>query len=471
MNTLKAAGLALAIALVPAASKALEVLNTEDTQLDVGGRFQMTGHLQHSNTNGPAKSATNVNTTVGLRDSTRIYLFQNQNRLEISGKVDGIKFNLVEALGSEGMNGSNNQINLLEMNALIPVVDGVTLMAGLFRVPTSRASALDDASLGFTEKSFVNNWFFNAGYDNGLALNFDFGAFDAILGTGLASPNIPVRYLPVIFQLPPPLYLRIGAGTLKEDPYHPSDLPEGKLETAKWAVHANGQYIKDSNAGHSSLLGQANGGITPISVQSYYGNAFLSSGWNPFIGLRTVANGPINQVYWNASVDGQYQAPLGEELTLSLSGQVNFSQFINNDFAALTYNHKKMTWAQLSATGVEVAALVMGEKWGLGVRGDVTLPDPYFAVKDTTNNIYMPITNSDPIYELTFPSIVYRHSKYVKVIAETQFWFNAPEALADSGTFQLLDEVTQVSLLNKNNPVIMNTNVVSNGRMMLQVDF
>jgi hypothetical protein len=82
-NTLKAAGLALAIALIPAAIMAVEVVKTDDVKIDVGARMQLLGTFRNSVSTEYVPNASGGTN----RDFTEIYLFQNQNRLKLNADL------------------------------------------------------------------------------------------------------------------------------------------------------------------------------------------------------------------------------------------------------------------------------------------------------------------------------------------------------------------------------------------------
>src|SRR5437763_669121 len=90
-----------------------------------------------------------------LRDKTRIYLFNTQQRLFARGDYQGTRFRFEEALGSEAINTSNNQVNLLEFNATIPLNQTWSVTVGQFRVPTALETSTYDGALAFAEKSLL----------------------------------------------------------------------------------------------------------------------------------------------------------------------------------------------------------------------------------------------------------------------------------------------------------------------------
>lgn len=93
-NALKATGLALALLLAPAASKAVEVLKTEDVSIDIGARMQLVGTFNNW-------TATDSTTGKGNRDQTQIYLFQQENRLKLGADLMGVKFHFESSFGND----------------------------------------------------------------------------------------------------------------------------------------------------------------------------------------------------------------------------------------------------------------------------------------------------------------------------------------------------------------------------------
>ena len=112
------AALALLLAGLAKTSSAVEVYNNnKDASLDIDGRFQTLGEIEDV-------------TTDHIRQNMRIYLFNTEDRLTAFGNFQGVQFHFEEALGGEAVNSSNNQINLLEFNAEVPLIWGTSVMVG-----------------------------------------------------------------------------------------------------------------------------------------------------------------------------------------------------------------------------------------------------------------------------------------------------------------------------------------------------
>ncbi|HTA17103.1 MAG TPA: hypothetical protein VK786_05095, partial [bacterium] len=335
-DTLKVAGLALLLAMAPGAAKAVQLLSNSEMTINLGGRFEELGELENTSDSQDSPyyyaTAGGAETTpMTTRDNTRVYLFQSEDRLLLNGSVEGTKFYFEAALGGESISTSNNEMNLYQFYADVPVMDQLSVVVGQFKVPSDLSSAEDDGSLLFTETSPLFSDFFNQGYDNGIGLKDHGPGWDATVGTISGAPDLPQRYLPEIFQFPPMLYTRFGFGNIADDPYQQKQAV--MVDQSQWGLHFNGEYINDSNAGHTDDLGLQNTDATTASSDTVFGNALLWNNWNPFLGKTSTADGtsPVNSSYADASVDTQYRASLCGDMTLILSGQWSFAEFTNND--------------------------------------------------------------------------------------------------------------------------------------------
>jgi hypothetical protein len=488
-HAVKIAGFALLIALAPGAGRAVEILSTKDLTLDLGGVFNEVGELETTSDNQDSPyyyaTASGAETTPKVdRDNTRVYLFQTQELLRLDGNLDGTKFYLEEALGGGSVSTSNNQMNLYEAYADVPVYGGLSAIVGQFLVPSDLSSAQDPGDLLFSETSPLFTDFFNQGYDNGIGLKDRGPGWDATVGTISGSPDLPQRYLPEIFNMPPMLYTRFGIGNIADDPYQQKQAGGGLTES-QWGLHFNGEYINDSNAGHSDDLALQNTDATTVSSTSVFGNALLWNNWNPFLGKTSTTDGtsPVNSNYWNASVDSQYRAPLGGGETLILSGQWSFAQFNNTDMYQQASEDYQQN-ATINLSGVELVAGLNAETWAFAARFDAILPSDYLIYNSsvssessngktfTTLPAYQQnsITGDKPIFELTFPSLTYRINHYVRVTAESMFWLNSPEVSGDDGVYEVLEMPSQVSDLFPGNGTVHNP-LVCVGRMALTVAF
>jgi hypothetical protein len=476
-----ASAAALLAALSTGSARAVEIIKNDDVTLDLGGRFQIQGELENSTNN-----VSLLPGNVGPRDNTRIYLFQDEDRLQMSGLVDKVKFHFEDAFGGEAYAGSNNLYDLIEFNAEVPVNDGVSVVAGLFKLPSNIASASDEGHLLFTSHSELLNMFFNQGYDNGLMVKGHSGLFDGLLGTSTGTPNLPQRYLPEIFQFPPPVFTRFGVGNIKDDSSHFMQEGFEKTDYVQWGVHANGQMVNDSNAGHGTLLGNISAQDEAPKGPFINGNMMLDKNYNPFLGLTSGSSlSPVEAQYWDGSIDTQWRIPSGKN-TWVVNAQWNIAQYINRSFSTTqlgnpksntitpgtknSFNGQPMDWGQITAQGGEFYAGLVNDGWSVAGRLDVLLPDPMMASKDVNGYYNRIFPKANPVWEITFPSLGYQVTKNVKLIAETEFILNSPEAGDTDGVYELTEVPIEASLATKASPIYEN-DFVSIGRMMLQFAF
>jgi hypothetical protein len=457
--------------------------NSEDTPWYATG--SNTGHTVITGITAPSTA----------RDNTRIYLFQTENRITADGNFGGTKFYFEEALGGEAVSTSNNQVNLYQMFADVPVGDAFSVIVGQFKVPSSNASAIDDGTLLFGEKSFLFQDFFNQGYDMGVGFKSVGKGYDGTVGVISGCPDLPQRYLPEMFNLPPLVYLRAGVGNIDDDPYHQKQAALVKED--QWGLHVNGQYINNSNAGHSTDNALDNSNATTVSSDTIFGNALLWTNWNPYLGksnviLNGVVSGtaPVNEDYWDASVDAQYRGALSDGMTLILSAQASFAEYTNRHEASVAADNFQ-NYANVNVAGGELVAAVNSEKWALGARFDLVDPSNQLAYVDSvaystpnpganptapgawtpnTSNHWNQIVGGTPIKDITFPAITYRVNKYVHLVAETEFYLNSPEISGDDGVYELIEQPTQVTNLFDTNPTHHNP-LVCIGHMAFTLAF
>jgi hypothetical protein len=487
---IKIAGLALALFLSPGAARAVEVYKSGNTTLDLGLRMQLLGTAEYaSNPDYVAAVPLTASTGNGNRDTTRIFLFQKQNRLTLNGNLDGTKIKFEAPFGSEAYTGSNNLYTLHEFSAEVPVNDSFSVVAGLSKMPWNVASATFDQTSLFTGRSELFNLFFNAGYDTTVFAKGSVGAFDAILGVEQGAPNLAQRYIPELLVLPVPVFARIGFGNLKEDPTRFRQMDFGKLDSIEWGVHANGFWAADSSAGHGTLFSQM-GAQAELSKGPFEtGNFMFQKGFNPLVGYTTGPGGlsrPDNQ-FWTASLDSQLRLPLGDDAFV-FGAQWNVAQYIAKGMNAyipgsttvknqpVIYRDGKrydMNYGQVTVQGGELYFGYVASKWAAAARLDVLLPDPLLGTAGTgvaKNKNGISIFGSDPVYEITFPSLSYKLNSYTKLVAETEFTYNAPEAIDTDGIYQLKTVPVEYALITAPDRIDHEW-LTGKGRLMLQVAF
>jgi hypothetical protein len=426
---------------------AAEIFQNDDLTLNAGGRFQELGQLEYVQDD-------------PTRDAARVYLFNVEDRLILSGDFKGFKFNFEEALGGEDISSSNNNLGLLEYSVDVPLIpDMAYIKVGQFKVPTNLESADYEGNLLFTDHSDLMNLFFNQGYDNGLSLWGHMGQLDFAGGVESGAPDLPQRYLPEIFQFPPELFLRIGLNDgINDDPFHPKETGFDKVTKSEFALHVNGQYENDSNAGHSDDLALEGGYLSTFSSNGPFGNALLSTLFNPFLGANGVF--PVNDQYWDASIDFQYRAPMGDTV-FTLQGEAIVAQYtsqlpVENGVQAYvnelmpgseTINGvlqpggsiNKMSSEALNIGGAELMASVGDNPWILATRLAMVVPDDGMVSATTYTYTAAGKTYafgeglaSTPIFEITLPSITWKLNADTKIVAEAQWLINEPEATSNA---------------------------------------
>ncbi|HTB33617.1 MAG TPA: hypothetical protein VK842_02030 [bacterium] len=418
------------------------------------------------------------------RDKTRIYLFNTMDRIDVDGVVDGTKFSIETAWGGEADYTSNNQINLLEYMAETPLPwDGVTVFAGQFKNPANRDSAEDAGHSFFTQKDMLQQLFFNAGYDEGVGLHVKEGKFDALVGTLAGAPDLPQRYLPELLNLPM-MFARIGIDSIGDDPFHAKGWGLARPDSTEYALHLNGMFMDDSNAGHSTNESLDSGYFTAPSANSYYGNVLLSSLWNPYLGkTNNGAAAEVYSTYGQASIDGQVRIPVGSASTLNLGAQVTWSEYtVGNLQGKVVINGVSQTSAVIDLLGGEAYAALETGTFDLAARVTGVLPSAQLmglnAAPISASKAYTPITGTRPIWDITFPSIGWHVSKSVKITAETTFELNAPVDRADDGSYLIAEMPSQVTNSNpakvagkQPNYGFESTPIVPIGRMEFQFLF
>ena len=455
-------GLFLIFLSVKAGSGA-QIVKTDDYTLNLGFRFQSLGELS-------------LVTDDPVRDHFRIFLFNVENRVMSSGDYKGYQYDFEAAFGGEAINSSNNQVNLKEFSADIPLSAGVSIKVGQFKVPVNLESADYEGNLLFSERSNIMQLFFNTGYDMGLALHGKAGNVDAIIGTLSGAPNLPQRYLPEVFNIPV-IIARLGySDGIQDDPFYPLQTGFTKPEQAQFAVHLNGLYIKDSNTGHSTNMNLVGSYFSTFSANGDYGNAMWSTLYNPYLSIGGTA--PVTAQYWTAGADLQLRTLLGDS-TLAFQAQVNLSHFdtiVPATAIPITILGQRVNAGdtkQLNIGGGEFQVSLGESPLQIAGRFAVVIPDNGMktAWSYSTKAPQLPVTlsgmnplfGSDPIYEVTFPAITWNMNQSTKLIAEMMWLLDTPEVTGDDGTYLLTEQPATTS----SGPV-KRAGLVPAGRMMFQ---
>lgn len=478
-KTLKATGLALMMALAPAATQAVEVLKTDDVSIDLGARMQLLGTFRNSITTENAPNAAGGTN----RDFTEIYLFQNQNRLKLSADLMGVKFKFENAMGAEAYPGSNNLYTLYEMNAEIPTpFDNTYVVAGLIRRPESVRDASFDENLLFAGESELSNLFFNAGYDTGVYLKTRQGSVDGLLGVVQGVGNLPERYIPEKLNLPVPLIARFGYGNITDSPDRVKQLTD-KVDSAQWRVGAGAFWLADSNAGHGDLFGQMSTQAEVTKGPFVNGNYMFSKAYyNPFMAVGIYnekgSQGPVDSQFWQADLNAMARIPAGDA-TLVAGLQWEVAQFIVKGLynrpktvaapaGGVLINGKEYTYGQLTVQGGEAYLGYVATSWWAAGRVSVLVPDSLLgAYTGTANSVNgSSAFNDNTLWEITFPALGYKINKFCSLTAELEHNLNAIEAIDSDGEYQLKTVPIESSLaLRKVQPYQLN------GRLQLQVAF
>jgi hypothetical protein len=495
-NAYKTAGLALALAmtLAPSLARSVEIYNNgKDAKVDFGARFQVQGVFENLPTTDyvPSPGATDGR---GGRDFTRIFLFQPENRLKLDAELDGVILKFENAMGSESYAGSNNVYDLLELSGEFPVQGGLSVVAGLSKMPDNNASATYEEDMLFTSHSQLLNWFFNKGYDTAVFAKYHAGLFDAILGTEQGVPNLPQRYIPERLEMPVPVFLRVGVGNIKDDPARFKQIGFEKSDSTQWAAHLNGFWVGDSNAGHGTLFSQMSGQADAPKGPFVNGNEIFSKNYNPFLAAGASAMGgslgTVNNQFWQASFDAQLRQPLGDKW-LIFGAQYSIAQFVAPNTTPLylhntapinsataTPNGGSVNFGQITDQGVEAYVGLDTDKWFAATRLDVLIPDTqtgvFTATVGTGGKVFQPnvgnfkpiFQNASPVFELAFPSLGWKFSKYAKLVAELEHDFNIPIGVDTDGVYDLKTVPVEASL---NNFDVLAYSMT--GRLMFQVAF
>jgi len=497
-HTLIAAGLALGMALGAGTARAVEVYKSDNANVDIGLRMQLQGNLEYTS-NSAFVAATQLTYTAGddstgnaSRDQVRVLMFQKQNRLTLDGSLDGVKVKFDAPFGADAYSGSNNLYNLYELSAEfnVPLLgEEASVVAGLARMPWNISSATGDKDSLFTDRSELNNLFFNAGYDTTVFLKQRLGLLDYAFGVEQGAANLPQRFIPEGLNLPVPMFLRVGVGNLKEDSSRFRQMNFGKIEETQWAMHANAFWAKDSQAGHGALFSQM-GSQAELSKGPFInGNYIFQKGFNPFAGYNTGPGGladPDNE-YWYASVDAQFRLPMGDA-ALVFGGQYAVNQYVAKGMNSLKagsltqYNRPilyrdgvktEYNFAQLTNQGGEIYVGYVAENWAVAARVDMLIADKLMGTAGsglTAATMGTSFFGDLPVYEITFPAITYKLNSYTKFIAESEFTVNSPEFVDTNGVYQLKTVPMEYSVVNNQNPVMHNS-TVAKARLMCQVAF
>jgi hypothetical protein len=418
-------GLNLLLLAAPASAD-IPVVQTEDSQVDLGAMIQLLGLGQH------------LTDPKGSND--RVYLFLKEGRFRASGRHKRFAFHLELALGGEDSvlaPSPGISLGLLDLNFDIPLCNcgAASLKVGQFKVPYGREQ-LGYSGFSNTVERSLDHLGFRVGRDIGLAAVARPGKFTLIGGVfaGAGRDVPPARYLPEKLGVPL-LVFRGGYGDVDDDLFalRPS---EPGVDHLKWAVFANVLYSKDTLAGHSTLF----------NVKTADKSLLLNSNWNPYL-----AQAPFSQGAWvQAGGDFALRAPLGR-FALAAELQADWARYTNR-------------YGQLTLFGAraQFSALLGGVE--AGVRYAFLVPDERLAAGTVA------ITGKTVIHEVT-PALSYTFlEQHLKLVLDLPVSVNAPVVLEpDVGAYLATELPDQVALLTRTGTLSSQT--VIEGRLMLQAQF
>jgi hypothetical protein len=407
---------------------ALEVVKTDDMNLDVGGRMQLYGLAQHVDD--------------PHRDNERLYLFMKQARVMFSGSYEDYKFHTEIAFGGEEeVQNKNSSLSLLDMWFDIPAPAGARLRLGQFKVPYSRERLANSGRLLFADRS-INNLAFRVGRDVGAAVHAYPGKFALAAGLFTAGGrDVPERYIPEDLGAPM-MVLRAGFNDgVDEDVFAVRQSPDG-VDGIQTAFYVNGLYMEDTLIGHSTVL----------NVKTAEKPLLLNANWNPFVGRAPLLKGRLMQV----GADAAFRAPIGG-LIFSAEAEGNYGRYHNR------YGDIEL------AGGAAHAAIAKGNV-ELGVRYAFLRPDEKFSVSTTTAKGFRITPDGKIIQEVT-PALTYHLKKgRSKIILDAPIFIDVPVAIEKNiGAYVLTEQPDQTGYLKTGGRVERQT--VVEGRLLYQLSF
>jgi hypothetical protein len=478
-SLLSATGLALAIALSPAAAHAVEILKTDDVSIDIGARMQTVGTFQNF-------TATDTTTGKGNRDATQIYLFERQNRLKLGANLEGVKFNMETSFANDSYAnaatgvkvymtdgtantttgkvtgtkatvvtsaGNSNIYNLFELNSEIPLGESTSVVAGVFRRPESVRDANSDENLLFAGESQLANLFFNNGSDLGLYAKTQLGSVDALLGVVQGTPNLPQRFIPERLSLPVPLIARIGIGNIKDDPSHTLQQNYAKSDDTQWRLGAGAFWAADSNAGHGNLFGNFAGQAEIPKGPFEQGNLMFSKSlYNPFMknAVQESSLDRLDNQFYSLNLAGNLRIPMGDAAVVA-GAEWDFSQYVTkgnyttNSGKGQLVNGNYYHDAALTAQGGEAYLGYVASSWWAATRVDVLVPDALMGALDDNGNVASAWGNQTQ-WEIIFPALGYKINKFVTITAELEHNLNSTLAVDTDGVYNIKTMPAEVSL-------------------------
>jgi hypothetical protein len=416
----------------------INVLHNDKLDLNIGGRIQLAGYGEY--------------VTDYARSNGRVYLFLKQARLNINGQVDGIKYNTEWVGAAEDVNGSNNGLTLLDYSFDVPVykTQSSWFKIGQFKVPYGREMITDEGQYQFVDNSPVFKGF-NLGRDVGMAVHSYKGNLAGTFGvfTG-GSRDVPLRFLPEKLGVPM-LVTRFGYNDgADKDIYTVAQNDLNPQRTTK-AAFINVMYFKDSEVGHSTVLGAR------TSEKSWLTNG----NWNPFITKGApvagspatpsrIDGGSLFQAGWDATARGKFASGL----VWSTEAQMDYGRFSND-------------YGRLDLSGARIQGGLLKNKVEFAMRGSIVLPDSGFAATYGGRQN----TGPWPIYEIAPAVTYYVRGHDFKIVADAPLLFDVPVFVENNvGTYVSTEQPDQ-STVNTGAKGFMERQNIPEIRMMIQLAF
>lgn len=394
-------------------SMGIEVYQNDKLNLIIGGRIQLVGYGQH--VEDPA------------RNPNRVYLFMKQARLNMHGAVEKIKYNAEWVGAAEDVNGSNNGLTLLDFSFDAPIykTESTWFKVGQFKVPYGRESLTDEAQFQFADNS-IDFKGFNLGRDYGAAVHTYQGNLAAVGGifTGGAR-DVPLRFLPEQLGIPM-LVARVGYNDgLDKDIFTVAQNDLKPTRTTK-ATYLNAMYFKDTEIGHSTVLGSR------TSEKSL----LLNGNWNPFITRGApVAGTPATGSrldrghFWQAGWDAAARGPFANGLVWSSEVEVDYAQFSND-------------YGQIDMKGARIQGALLKDKVEVALRYAMLLPDKDFNFSGNQ------LTGIKPIHEVVPGVTYYVRGHDFKIVADAPVLINVPVFIENNvGSYVSTEQPDQATLV------------------------
>jgi hypothetical protein len=415
----------------------IEVFKNDKADLTIGGRMQLAGYGEY--------------VTDPARSNGRVYMFMKQARLNLHGQVEGVKYNTEWVGAAEDINGSNNGLTLLDYAFDLPLgkIESTWVKVGQFKVPYGREMINDEGQLQFVEHSANFNGF-NLGRDYGLAVHTYHGMLAATGGIFAGgSRDVPLRFLPERLGVPM-LVARVGYNDgLDKDVYTVAQNDLNAKRTTK-AAYINGMYFKNSEVGHSTVLGSR------TSEKSW----LMNTNWNPFINQGApVAGNPatVSRLskgdFYQIGGDLAARGPLGEGMTWNSEAQVDYGRFGNS-------------YGDVEMFGARVQGGIAKKKVEFAARYSILFPDQHFRNGSTA------LTGTKPIHEVGPALTYYMRGHDIKIVTDAPVLINVPVFVERNiGTYVSTEQPDQATVTSPNTKGYAERQVVPQVRMMIQLAF